>query len=59
MRDVEEGEHVNKNIRGGFKWLVGAVAGVSLLGACGAPGESADTGAENAQAAAGEISATV
>ncbi len=33
---------MSKNLRGNFKWLVGGIVGVSLLGACGAPAEGED-----------------
>ncbi len=39
----------------GFKWLVGGVVGVSLLGACGAPADSAEELAAEQQATAGEV----
>jgi peptidyl-Lys metalloendopeptidase len=39
----------------GFKWLVGGVVGVSLLGACGAPADSAEELAAEQQATTGEV----
>jgi peptidyl-Lys metalloendopeptidase len=44
---------VSKNVRG-FKWLVGGLVGVSMLGACGAPMEG-ETAGQVEQQAAGEI----
>jgi peptidyl-Lys metalloendopeptidase len=43
----------------GFKWLVGGVVGVSLLGACGAPADSAEELVAEQQAANGEISVSL
>ncbi len=45
---------MSKNVRG-FKWLVSGLVGVSMLGACGAPGEGEDTSAQIAEQAAGEV----
>jgi peptidyl-Lys metalloendopeptidase len=44
---------VSKNVRG-FKWLVGGLVGVSMLGACGAPMEG-ETAEQVEQQAGGEI----
>jgi peptidyl-Lys metalloendopeptidase len=43
----------------GFKWLVGGVVGVSLLGACGAPPDASEELASEQQVAAGEISVSL
>jgi peptidyl-Lys metalloendopeptidase len=43
----------------GFKWLVGGVVGVSLLGACGAPADSAEELAAEQSAASGEIAVSL
>jgi peptidyl-Lys metalloendopeptidase len=44
---------VSKNVRG-FKWLVGGLVGVSMLGACGAPAEG-ETASEQVAQQAGEV----
>jgi peptidyl-Lys metalloendopeptidase len=43
----------------GFKWLVGGVVGVSLLGACGAPADSAEELAAEQSAVSGEIAVSL
>ena len=43
----------------GFKWLVGGVVGVSLLGACGAPADSAEELAAEQSATSGEIAVSL
>ncbi len=43
----------------GFKWLVGGVVGVSLLGACGAPADSAEEIAAEQQATTGEVAVSL
>ncbi|HZH13192.1 MAG TPA: M35 family metallo-endopeptidase [Archangium sp.] len=49
---------MSKSVRG-FKWLVGGIVGVSMLGACGAP-EEFETGSEQASAqATGEVAVSL
>jgi peptidyl-Lys metalloendopeptidase len=43
----------------GFKWLVGGVVGVSLLGACGAPADSAEELAAEQSAVSGDIAVSL
>lgn len=50
----KEVTHVSNNVRG-FKWLVGGLVGVSMLGACGAPMEGETASEQVEQQAAGEI----
>ncbi|MFL5353184.1 M35 family metallo-endopeptidase [Archangium sp.] len=45
---------MSTNVRG-FKWLVGGLVGVSMLGACGAPMEGETASEQVEQQAAGEI----
>lgn len=49
---------MSKSLRG-FKWLVGTVVGVSLLGACGAPADGDTAPTEAAEQAQGSLTATV
>ncbi|QRO02075.1 peptidase M35 [Archangium violaceum] len=49
---------MSKNLRGNFKWLVGGIVGVSLLGACGAPAEGED-GSVMQDQAAGEVAVSL
>jgi peptidyl-Lys metalloendopeptidase len=46
---------MSKNLRGSFKWM--AIAGASLLGACGAPGEEATVGGDGLARGARELAA--
>ncbi|RKH44552.1 M35 family metallo-endopeptidase [Corallococcus llansteffanensis] len=49
---------MSKSLRG-FKWLVGTVVGVSLLGACGAPADGDTAPTEATEQAQGALTATV
>lgn len=49
---------VSKSLRG-FKWLVGTVVGVSLLGACGAPADGELSPTEASEQAQGALTAQV
>ncbi|MCY1031642.1 M35 family metallo-endopeptidase [Corallococcus sp. BB11-1] len=49
---------MSKSLRG-FKWLVGTVVGVSLLGACGAPADGDTAPTEATDQAQGALTATV
>ena len=44
---------MSKSVRG-FKWLVGGLVGVSLLGACGAPADGENTAGQSEEQAAGD-----
>lgn len=48
---------MSKNLRGNFKWLAGWTVGMSLLGACGAPGDEVVTQTQ-AEQPLGSASAT-
>jgi peptidyl-Lys metalloendopeptidase len=48
---------VSKSVRG-FKWLVGGIVGVSMLGACGAP-EDFETASEQSAQATGEVAVSL
>ncbi|WNG17229.1 M35 family metallo-endopeptidase [Cystobacter fuscus] len=49
---------MSQNVRG-FKWLVGGVVGMSLLGACGAPMEAGDTSSELNEQAVNDIAVSL
>ncbi|OJH35740.1 M35 family metallo-endopeptidase [Cystobacter ferrugineus] len=49
---------MSQNVRG-FKWLVGGVVGMSLLGACGAPMEGEDTSSELSDQALGDVAVSL
>ncbi len=49
---------MSKSVRG-FKWLVGGLVGVSLLGACGAPAEGEGTAGQSEEQAAGDVQVTL
>jgi peptidyl-Lys metalloendopeptidase len=49
---------VSQNVRG-FKWLVGGIVGVSLLGACGAPMEGEDASQQLTEQAVGDIAVSL
>ncbi|WNG17230.1 M35 family metallo-endopeptidase [Cystobacter fuscus] len=49
---------MSQNVRG-FKWLVGGVVGMSLLGACGAPMEGEDTSSELSEQALGDVAVSL
>ncbi|AKJ03535.1 peptidyl-Lys metalloendopeptidase [Archangium gephyra] len=48
---------MSKSVRG-FKWLVGGIVGVSMLGACGAP-EELETASEQSAQATGEVAVSL
>ncbi|HEX5747427.1 MAG TPA: M35 family metallo-endopeptidase [Archangium sp.] len=48
---------MSKSVRG-FKWLVGGIVGVSMLGACGAP-EELGTASEQSAQATGEVAVSL
>ncbi|MBJ6763799.1 peptidase M35 [Myxococcaceae bacterium JPH2] len=50
---------MSKSLRGNFKWLVGAVVGVSLLGGCGAPADTTDAPQATGEQTANGVTATV
>ncbi len=49
---------MSPNVRG-FKWLVGGIVGVSLLGACGAPMEGEDASQQLTEQAVGDIAVSL
>ncbi|WNG26770.1 peptidase M35 [Cystobacter fuscus] len=49
---------MSQNVRG-FKWLVGGVVGMSLLGACGAPMEGEDTSSVLSEQALGDVAVSL
>ena len=49
---------MSQNVRG-FKWLVGGIVGVSLLGACGAPMEGEDASQQLNEQAVGDIAVSL
>ncbi|HYO59201.1 M35 family metallo-endopeptidase [Archangium sp.] len=49
---------MSKNVRG-FKWLVGGIVGVSMLGACGAPADVETTSEQVGEQASGEVAVSL